>query len=1193
MIHLTYSNRTEALLDALAADLAVEGAAGRSPFEPTRLIVPNRNVEVWLKHGLARRMGIAANLDVQLLRRFVGGLLPEGMRLVDGPLLFDLVLSLLLDDDYLAHSALARPRSYLLAAGDGADAVDLRRFQLASQLARLFDEYGHARPEMLAAWSREPLLAGTPFAETEEWQRRIWLDLFAPDGLAERWGREQGIRYVQLQDLATAEGLSSPEKAPVHVFGVSYVASVFHRILARLASGSDLRVYSLNPCMEFWEDVEAAPEIRRRLARHGRLGGEGTLFREPDPFGLEAGGDTPALSLWGRPGRENIRLLNELAECDYRAVFEDPDGARSLLRQLQHDILVREPERTEPDPAFDFSADKSVRILACPGIKREAEAIAEAIWSLVAEDDGRGSGGEPLRFNDIAVLVAGSDPSAYFTHLCAAFEETWKIPYSLSDSAFAAESRIAEAAELLLALPAGRFTRAEVLAFVTHPAVMSRFPGVDASAWGRWCDRLGIVRGADRFDLRESYVEQDLLSWDQGLRRLALGAFLADADQPFEAVDEDVVRRYLPAEAGGEGEEGFGLFARSLIADLRAAKDARLTMSEWAGFLGDLVQAYLTPSGEAEARELERCLRTIRGIADTRLDDRPASFRIASELARQALGGLGGSRGQYLAGGVVVSTLQPMRAIPFRAVFIAGLGEGRFPAADRRNHLDLRLARPRAGDVSPREGDQYMFLEAILCARERLQLSFVARDQLTGDPLQPSIVVAELERMLARGYGATKLREELPLRRFEAPEAFASPQARREAQALALREELRRHLASGHGDGDRAASAPEFSERGQRATSAESRVPELDGLLDAVKPELRLRLAEAHGLHAHRLDRVTPLHDPSEALRLTLRDLRRFLECPLQGSAALLLGLRDDEEDGLLTLEDEALESSALDRSVFLADRFVAGVAGAGSGSPDFEASFDERAELERLAGRFPLGLFGEAERARQLGTLAEWGGTYQEIAAARGPGVEILRFGPAIEEDRGATPCDPVRIESVGGCVAHVEVRGRTGVLVAGRKGSLILKTPKVSDAVSRQKDALRAFVDRVILAAAGLADEKATHSAWFCRTADGKELEPIVFAPISRGEALEWLGTMAEDLVSRAHDYFLPCEAVFRSRAKPGMPLAEHVAKVADDRRKRPFDHGPVRGAEGFPPPPEDEALWMIERRFGLFFAKVGVVE
>ncbi|NTV76241.1 MAG: exodeoxyribonuclease V subunit gamma, partial [Holophaga sp.] len=49
MLELTYSNRTEALLDLLASRVRAERAAGRGPWEPIRLVVPNPYFKEYLR----------------------------------------------------------------------------------------------------------------------------------------------------------------------------------------------------------------------------------------------------------------------------------------------------------------------------------------------------------------------------------------------------------------------------------------------------------------------------------------------------------------------------------------------------------------------------------------------------------------------------------------------------------------------------------------------------------------------------------------------------------------------------------------------------------------------------------------------------------------------------------------------------------------------------------------------------------------------------------------------------------------------------------------------------------------------------------------------------------------------------------------------------------------------------------------
>ena len=102
-----------------------------------------------------------------------------------------------------------------------------------------------------------------------------------------------------------------------------------------------------------------------------------------------------------------------------------------------------------------------------------------------------------------------------------------------------AEGHILEAVELLLALPTGPLGRRDLLQLAMHPTVAHRFADVDRETFLALCEELGVVRGADGADLVGSYLDQDRVSWDQGLRRLALGAFLSGRrsgeERPFSA----------------------------------------------------------------------------------------------------------------------------------------------------------------------------------------------------------------------------------------------------------------------------------------------------------------------------------------------------------------------------------------------------------------------------------------------------------------------------------------------------------------------------------------------------------------------------------------------------------------------------------------------------------------------------------
>ena len=169
--------------------------------------------------------------------------------------------------------------------------------------------------------------------------------------------------------------------------------------------------------------------------------------------------------------------------------------------------------------------------------------------------------------------------AAYQAHFRAVLEELHGIPYNMVDLPLIGESRLLEAALLLLDLPLGEFTRPEVLKVLTHPAVCGRFPDADPERWRTWCLDLEVVRGADRDDQAGTYIDREVFHWDQGLRRLALGAFMTGPapgdDRPFRLEGAEYSPFDQPADALADVARLL-LLVRSLAADVRYARSARL-----------------------------------------------------------------------------------------------------------------------------------------------------------------------------------------------------------------------------------------------------------------------------------------------------------------------------------------------------------------------------------------------------------------------------------------------------------------------------------------------------------------------------------------------------------------------------------------------------------------------------------------
>src|SRR5262249_14170463 len=129
---------------------------------------------------------------------------------------------------------------------------------------------------------------------------------------------------------------------------------------------------------------------------------------------------------------------------------------------------------------------------------------------------------------------------------------------------------------------------------------------------------------------------------------------------------------------------------------------------------------------------------------------------------------------------------------------------------------------------------------------------------------------------------------------------------------------------------------------------------------------------------------------------LTLADLRRFLECPLQASARVLLPVGEDGDasaDAEAALrEPEQLDEARIETVPFLRQLAPQLLSGDLGDEPEaaVTAAYDRAAAFKTLDGTLPDGLFGRAARARHLGLLGLW-----ISGVRRAAGGPLLAPGP------------------------------------------------------------------------------------------------------------------------------------------------------------------------------------------------------
>ncbi|MBP8263983.1 MAG: exodeoxyribonuclease V subunit gamma, partial [Pseudomonas sp.] len=196
----------------------------REPFAPALVVVPSQGMGRWLTLELARKQGIAMQLEVQLPAKFVWdlsrlclGQLPEQSAFSPSSLSWRLY-------DWLCEPVHLSEAPRLAHYLDGGD--ERRRLSLAVKIADVFDQYLLYRDDWLAAWERNELLDLGP---DEAWQALLWREL-TKDGHPHR-ARLLEELLTRLYDATPIAGL--PER--VLVFGINSLPPHHMRVLEGLA----------------------------------------------------------------------------------------------------------------------------------------------------------------------------------------------------------------------------------------------------------------------------------------------------------------------------------------------------------------------------------------------------------------------------------------------------------------------------------------------------------------------------------------------------------------------------------------------------------------------------------------------------------------------------------------------------------------------------------------------------------------------------------------------------------------------------------------------------------------------------------------------------------------------------------------------------------------------------------------------
>lgn len=763
-----FSNRMEMLCEQLIAGMATSLA---DPLTPEYVLIDNTVMGQWLNLQLAQKRGIAANIRYiqphelfwMLARALVSKNIPQETPLSKDEMTWKL-FGMFGNDDLLAGACMQPVKQYL--HGGAANDDNLKRYQLASSVADLFDQYLIYRPEWMAAWpANKPVAIAAEMQTNAAWQSELWRKLAASSSAV----LEPGLHHravIEEQLLATLnqlDGKAVCESIPLQrlfVFGITSMAPHLMDMLLLLGKHIDVQLYAMNPCKEAWFDIRSARELVKRQAR-----------RQLDAEGGDIG--NPLLASQGIQVKEFIEsLYSRMDQFEFvdEEKYVEP-GVDTLLHSVQQEILdlcyqggiasLRMQNDAAhklplPDIELKKNALQSIHIHNCHSPLREMEVLHDQLLAMFSNDPS-------LKPRDVVVMMPQVAP--YVPYIETVFGHTaHQLPYHINDRTWLEEVPLLNTLDWLLALPDSRLPLTDILAMLEVPAVQNKF-GLDRHGFEilkNWLKASGARWGLDAAHReREGLPAYSEFSWEFAINRLLAGfsinSMINDGSikniEPLELADGALPVLPFDEIEGGNAAvlDSFLQFWERLLF-YRGALKKPASALVWVSLLTGMLDDFFAVEAEEEQlalREIRRMIAVLRKSQQWFAGELDLS--VIRAVIKPVLQTASSGRHPWREG-IKFCSLLPMRGVPFRVVYMLGMNQSDYPKRVVQQSFDLMRSDRRPGDRSRRVDDRWLFLEALLSARDAFHVSYIGRDQRKNEPREPSVVVAELLDYLRHGY---------------------------------------------------------------------------------------------------------------------------------------------------------------------------------------------------------------------------------------------------------------------------------------------------------------------------------------------------------------------------------------------------------------------------------------------------------
>ena len=716
-----------------------------SPLVPEIIVVQSRGMERWVSMEIAAHNGICANCSFLFPNRFLHEIvkkiipdLPEDSPFDPVIMTFKIMNVLQSSIDLPGYESLKR---YMVNDKNG-----MKRFQISQKIANLFDQYLVFRPEMIFKWEK---------GREDHWQAQLWREISSG---TKNFHRAR-MRKTLLQKIQKQPHEIENLPHRISIFGISYLPPFHLEAFIEISRRSQVNLFLMNPCREYWAEIVSPGQIKEIRKKYI------TSTRITEELYLAQG--NRLLASMGTLGRNFFSMISGM-DCRMFEQFKDPDE-HHMLSKIQWDIHnlkdrkcysqdsvpdLEPGDMSSPSPHTDTlqqAVDTSIQIHSCHSPMREIEVLHDNLLAMFEEDP-------DLLPKDIVVMAP--DIESYAPFIQAVFDaQTDKalgIPFTIADRGLRKESRIIQGFMSILDLKGSRLGTTRVMAVLESAGIKEKFglSESDIEIIERWIKETNIRWGIDA-DFRRKlglpgFSEN---TWKAGMERLLLGYAMPGLDHNLFSE----ILPYDPIEGGDVKILGKFLNFLDRVFNCTGSLDPPRTLSDWHLRLIKILEDFFAPDedSEPEIQVLRRTLDTLSRTAEVSGFNGPVEIEVVKSFLENLLESVNFGTG-FISSGVTFCAMLPMRSIPFKVVCLVGMDMDAFPRESKTVSFDLMAKNPRIGDRSRRNDDKYLFLEAIISARNKFYISYVGQSIRDNTRIAPSVLVSELMDYIEQGFGLSE-----------------------------------------------------------------------------------------------------------------------------------------------------------------------------------------------------------------------------------------------------------------------------------------------------------------------------------------------------------------------------------------------------------------------------------------------------